>query len=91
MAGRVRGIALQPSERATLERLAKGRAISRGIAVRCKVILYLATPLSVRAAAKEAKVSRHTVTLWRDRFLAEGVDGLKRERPRSGRPRKRTT
>jgi len=54
--------------------------------VRAKIILLLAEDRgAVSAVARRLRIDRKTVRLWRERFRANGVRGLK-DRPRSGRP-----
>jgi len=51
------------------------------------MVLLLATGLSAREVARRIGVSRHTVDLWRKRYLEEGCDSLTRDRPGRGRKR----
>ena len=54
---------------------------------RAEVILALASGLSAIKTAESLGVHRTVVYRWRDRFLAGGIDALKSDKPRSGRPR----
>ncbi len=67
-------ISLSPSDRAALERFAKGGE-SR-LALRAKAVLALAEGASVSAAARELWLSRETVRESRNRFLESGVAGV---------------
>jgi transposase len=51
------------------------------------VILALGSGLNAVRAAEFLGVHRTVVYRWRDRFLAGGLDVLKSDKPRSGRPR----
>jgi transposase len=54
---------------------------------RAEVILALASGLSAIKAAEFLGVHRTVVYRWRDRFLVGGIDALKSDKSRSGRPR----
>ena len=67
-----------------LERTKRGEA---DVALRARMIRMLAHDPCVSAVADRLGIKRKTVRLWRDRFLAHGLKGL-RDKPRSGRPRR---
>ncbi|HWG22764.1 ROK family protein [Actinospica sp.] len=54
-------------------------------ALRASIVLLAAEGLRNADIARRLGVSRQTVTTWRQRYAAEGVDGL-RDRVRTGRP-----
>jgi transposase len=54
---------------------------------RAQGLLLVAQGQSVSAVARLFATAGHCVRTWRDRFLAEGRDGLL-DRPRRGRPPK---
>jgi transposase len=54
---------------------------------RARIVLASADGLAGNAICAQLGVSRPTVSRWLDRYAAEGVAGLARDRPRSGRPR----
>jgi predicted NBD/HSP70 family sugar kinase/Mn-dependent DtxR family transcriptional regulator len=54
-------------------------------ALRARIVLLAAEGLRNADIARHLGVSRQTVTTWRQRYAAEGVDGL-RDRARAGRP-----
>ena len=54
-------------------------------ALRASIVLLAAEGLRNADIARRLGVSRQTVTTWRQRYAAEGVDGL-RDRIRTGRP-----
>lgn len=54
---------------------------------RSKIVLAYADDPSVAGVAKAMGVSAPTVSKWRDRFLADRLDGLE-DAPRPGQPRK---
>jgi transposase len=59
------------------------------VAVRAAIIIALADGITGEQVAERLGVSRNTVALWRDRYLAHGIAGLQ-DRPRSGQPKKVT-
>ena len=79
-------ILLTDSDRYELEHLARKRKVPPQERMRAKVILACAEGLSDRKAAAELGVHHQTVANHRQRYLMEGVPGL-RDRDRSGRPR----
>ena len=53
--------------------------------LRSRIVLLLSEGLPAREVARRLRVSRHTVGLWRRRYLEEGCDALTRDRPGRGR------
>jgi hypothetical protein len=80
---------IETRDRVTLDRWARTRTAPQRVVLRSRIVLLLADGLSAREAARQLRISRHTVDLWRGRFLAGGCDALLRDRP--GRGRKRAT
>ncbi|MFC4942380.1 helix-turn-helix domain-containing protein [Pseudonocardia sp. GCM10023141] len=60
---------------------AAGAALAR----RAHIVLLCSAGMGPSAVARELGCSTRTVTTWRERYRAEGLDGL-RDAPRSGRP-----
>ena len=82
-------VRLVDKERTQLESLARAHATPQSLAFRCRLILRAAAPdcpPNLRVAA-EMRCDRHTVRLWRTRYLAQGLAGLQ-DAPRTGRPRR---
>jgi transposase-like protein len=83
-----RPIALADDTHEQLQRLSRAAATPQALAFRCRLILRAAQPDQPThgqvAAALEC--NRHTVALWRHRFLDHGLAGLQ-DAPRPGRPR----
>jgi transposase len=81
-------VVLTDSQRAQLEALVRARSTPQALVFRCRLILRLAAedqPTNLEVAA-EFHCDRHTVGIWRNRYLAQGIAGLQ-DAPRSGRPR----
>jgi hypothetical protein len=82
---------LDVRDRATLVRWVRASTTPQRVVLRSQVVLLLADGLSAREVARRLGVSRHTVDLWRKRYLAEGCDCLLRDRPGRGRKRSSAT
>ena len=81
-------VELPAPTREQLEALVRARSTPQALAFRCRVVLRAAADdrPSNQAIAAELGCHRHTVGQWRERFVAQGLDGL-HDLPRSGRPR----
>jgi transposase len=78
-------IELSDTDRSTLERWVRADGTPQGVARRAWVILRAAEGVSNSEIAREAGVSRPTVIAVRERFAADGPDGLAQVRPGRGR------
>ena len=78
-------IILSPEERATITRWAHGRSFPLRLVQRAQIILMAAKGIFNHDIAKRLGVSRPTVQLWRERFLALRLPGLEKDAPRPGR------
>jgi transposase len=78
-------MAIEAHDRATLERWSRMRTAPQRTVLRCRIVLMLGDGLSAREVARRLGVSRHTVDLWRKRYLEEGRDALRRDKPGRGR------
>jgi transposase len=76
---------LSEEERETLERWSKGKSFSVRLVQRASIILMASKGKQNRKIARALKISRPTVQLWRDRFLALRLKGLEKDAPRPGR------
>jgi transposase len=79
-------LTLTAAQRQQLTRWARAATTPQRLARRARIILGSAAGLGSRRLAQQERLSRTTVQRWRDRFLADGCDGLQ-DRPRRGRPR----
>jgi len=68
-----------------LERWSRGRSLSLRLVQRARIIRLAASGIQNQEIAHRLRVSRPTVQLWRERFLALRVKGLERDAPRPGR------
>jgi len=78
-------IILSPEEQATLETWAHGRSLPARLVQRAQIIRLAAGGALNQDIARELRISRPTVQLWRQRFLALRVPGLEKDAPRPGR------
>lgn len=73
------------TERSELEKLSRGRSIPARLVQRAKIILKAASGMRNKEIVRELKISKPTVQLWRERFLALRLSGLEKDAPRPGR------
>ena len=78
-------VLLSSEERLTLHRWAVARSLPLRLIQRAKIILLAADGILNQVIAKRLRVSRPTVQLWRERFLALRLHGLEKDAPRRGR------
>lgn len=78
-------ITLSPDERATLDTWARSRSLPVRQVQRAQIIQLAANGVESQDIAAALGVSRPTVQLWRQRFLALRLDGLEKDAPRPGR------
>lgn len=76
-----------PEERVALQALARSRTEEARLVERAKMVLGCWDGRAVSSVARSLGVRPNKVILWRERFIAAGVAGL-RDRPRSGKPRR---
>ncbi len=78
-------ILLASEERSTLDMWARGRSFPLRLVQRAQIIRMAAEGMQNQDIARELSISRPTVQLWRQRFLALRLEGLKKDAPRPGR------
>jgi transposase len=81
-------IELGDSERATLERLRRGRSVPVRLAERAAVVLHAADGLENKTISQLMGVSRQKVGRWRLRYSEHGLPGIEKDAPRPGRHRR---
>ena len=79
-------VELTAADRAELESLANRRKTAQALALRARIVLGCASGVHNKDVAAQLGIDPVTVSKWRRRFLAAGLDGL-RDEPRSGAPR----
>lgn len=78
-------IVLSADEVTTLETWARSRTRPARVVERARIVQLAAHGVPNQEIAKRLGVSRPTVQLWRERFLALRVTGLEKDAPRPGR------
>jgi transposase len=78
-------IVLTEQERTLLESWMRGRSLPHRQVIRAHIITMAADGTANQDIARMMEVSRPTVQLWRERFLALRVAGLEKDAPRPGR------
>ena len=79
-------IELTDEERGRLEAWSRRRTTAQALALRSRIVLAAADGAANWEIAERERVSRPTVTKWRNRFAERRLQGLLDE-PRPGRPR----
>lgn len=69
-----------------LQGLAKGRRVEVRLQQRARIILLAAQGLQNIDIAQDVGLDRRQVALWRQRFLDGGVEAIRHDAPRGGRP-----
>jgi transposase len=82
---RASAIILSPEEQSKLDAWARGRSLPLRLVLRARIIQMAAKGVLNQEIAKELNISRPTIHLWRDRFLALRLTGLEKDAPRPGR------
>ena len=78
-------VELSSAGRAELEKLMRRRTTPLRVAERCRIVLLAAEGLQDKQIAERMQVAPRMAALWRSRFIQLGVDGLRKDAPRSGR------
>jgi transposase len=78
-------IVLTAKERATLNAWVKSKTMPVRVVQRAQIIQMASNNQENQKIAATLNISRPTVQLWRERFLALRLNGLKKDAPRPGR------
>jgi len=78
-------IVLSSEEQTTLDTWSRARSLPARLVQRARIIRMAADGVFSQKIASAMKISRPTVQLWRQRFLALRVAGLEKDAPRPGR------
>lgn len=73
------------ADRDRLEAVVADRNAPQKHVWRCRIVLGTAAGLGTNAIMREAGVAKTAVWRWQERFMAEGVDGLLRDKTRPSR------
>jgi transposase len=80
-------VVLTPAQRNQLQSWAGARSLPQRQVQRAHMVLLAAEGQPDIEIAERLRVSRYKVARWRKRFLSLGLDGLKKDATRTGRPR----
>ena len=80
-------LSLDDPDRRRLEQWVRARTAPQRTVLRSRIVLLLSEGQSAREVARRLEVSRHTVDLWRKRYIEEGCPALLTDRPGRGRRR----
>ena len=78
------------AQRARLEGGVRKKKTPQRQVLRARICLLAAEGMSNSAIARELGTTRPTVILWRQRFMEQGEEGLQKDAPKPGRPRRIT-
>jgi transposase len=79
-------LVLSEAEREQLTALTMRRKTAQALALRARIVLACAEGIDNRTVATRQRVTSHTVSKWRSRFINHRLDGLL-DAPRPGAPR----
>ena len=79
-------IDLSKDQKSELEKLARSRRTAQAVAQRARIVLMTAAGVGPAAIGEQLGVSQPTVRKWRQRYVEQGLVGLRSE-ARLGRPR----
>ena len=79
-------LVLSEAERDQLTALTMRRKTAQALALRARIVLACAEGIDNKTVATSQRVTSHTVSKWRSRFINQRVDGLL-DAPRPGAPR----
>lgn len=82
-------LTVKPADQEKLELLARRPKTAQRVAIRSKIVLRAAEGLPNQEIARRLGITGATVGKWRERYRAQGMEGLADE-PRPGTPRKIT-
>jgi transposase len=78
-------IELSVEEQSVLDGWSRGRSLPMRLVQRARIVSMAAAGVRSQDIARRLRVSRPTVQLWRERFLALRLAGLEKDAPRPGR------
>jgi len=80
-----RQVILNPVEKEHLEKWSHGRSTPARLVLRSGIVLHAAKGLENKQIAGILRTRENTVSLWRNRFITHGIDGIEQDAPRPGR------
>ena len=86
MAFKARPVSLTKDEREELRQMSISRSLPAGDVMRARMVLMLADGRSYSEIKHRLQTTAPTISLWKKRFLAEGVNGLIQQRHPGQKP-----
>jgi transposase len=80
-----RRINLNDEDRVELERIVRSPTTEQRVALRGRIVLLSAEGVATGSIVERLGTTTSTITRWRERYEKEGVAGLLKDAPRSGR------
>ncbi len=74
-------VVLIEDQQLELSRIAQSRSLPAGYVFRAKLILMMAEGASFRTIKQRLGTTAPTISRWKQRFLAAGIDGLDTSHP----------
>jgi transposase len=74
-------LVLTDSQQLELSRIAQSRSLPAGYVFRAQLVLMLAEGASYRTIKRHLRTTAPTISRWKQRFLASGIDGLDTSHP----------
>ena len=78
-------IKVNEDDKRTLTRWSRGKRTEARLVVRAKIVLLAAKDVKSIEIAERLGIHNDTVGRWRTRFAEQGIDGIRKDQPRSGR------
>ena len=78
-------IELTNEERATLELWSKGQRVEVRQALRAQIVLLSAEGMQTKDIAAKLNITRQKAARWRNRFVQDRLEGIRKDAPRGGR------
>lgn len=79
-------VILTDEQKRTLTALASSRTQAVRVVQRARIVLLAGEGRQDQEIASAVGCGRHAIARWRKRFLEQGIEGLRKDRPRGGRP-----
>ena len=78
---------LSQEQQDDFELFARSRTLAARLVQRSQILLMADAHKPDREIAQALGITRQTVALWQERFVEQGIAGIEKDAPRSGRPR----
>jgi transposase len=69
-----------------LEKISNAHKTEKRLVLRSNIVLLSSKGMLIKDIASKLNISKVTVIKWRNRFIADGLDGILKDKHRSGKP-----